>query len=158
MDLNPADAVVAALIKHLACQIPGLPNGYYATRSGLVVRARAPVHTKRGTWLTVLKPRKHHRTQHRYVNIRVGKKHRTFLLPRLIALTHLGSPPEGQRLVAHENGIVDDNSADNLRWKSDKENVYDREFHRRYGRGYRRSDFVDEEGDVAYEPDPALGF
>ena len=70
----------------------------------------------------------------RYVVLRTGRgQGRTFLVSNLIAAAHLGPCPEGLE-VCHENGISDDDRAENLRYDTHKSNQEDIAKHgRTYG-------------------------
>lgn len=140
-------------------------EGYFATRSGLIVRCKAPppvggVPRKDGRpkkapnrpWIKIYATRGHHRTGHHYLNLWIDGSHTTHLVPRLVALAHYGDPPDDAPIVAHENGDPNDNRAPNLRWSSHRDNVLDREFHRRH-RGLARPRF-DENGMLVDQPEP----
>ncbi len=55
---------------------------------------------------------------------------RTYVgIHKLVALAFLGPPPTPDLMPCHENGIGDDNRADNLRWDTCKGNLADRSRH-----------------------------
>lgn len=151
-------------LNHLALPIPGL-SGYYATRSGLIVRCRESprggTQRKDGkpkrsakAWIKIYQPRTHHRTGHFYVNLWSEGKHGTYLVPRLVVMAHRGPPPEDQPFAAHRDGVVRNNSAANLVWSSHADNVADREYHRRHGRGAPRPPEYDQNGMLISDPEP----
>lgn len=65
-----------------------------------------------------------------YCVVRLSDKERRKMVPvhRLVALTFLGSAPEGQE-VCHNNGNSQDNRVENLRWDTRSENASDAVIH-----------------------------
>lgn len=61
-----------------------------------------------------------------YIGVTMGGK--KYLLHRLIALTFLGAPSEGQE-VAHGDGVRTNNAIANLRWATRAENFSDKKAH-----------------------------
>ncbi len=48
---------------------------------------------------------------------------------RLVALAFLGPPPSPKSVVAHNDGVRDNNVVSNLRWATQAENLADRKLH-----------------------------
>jgi hypothetical protein len=130
--------VAEASFWHAPHPIPHIPN-HYVTRSGLVIRLGRPKAHGKGCrsdrgFLHILSQRtqKH---GHRLVNIRVEGKIRTFQVHVIACPVFHGEAPEGRPLVAHRDGVPSNNRWDNLRWKSHKGNVADRQWHMEHGKG-----------------------
>lgn len=71
-------------------------------------------------------------------DLRTGRKPKTFRVNRLVCETFHG-PPKCDRIeAAHNDGIRDNNRADNLRWATRAENLADIPRHRRLARGRRQ--------------------
>jgi hypothetical protein len=62
------------------------------------------------------------------VNLTTGEVVRHYMVHRLVLFAFAGSPKDDQ-LAAHNNGVRDDNRADNLRWATQVENVADKLLH-----------------------------
>lgn len=139
-------------------EIPG-HAGYYATRSGQIWSA------KQG--LKRMKTRKDRRTRHLRVQLyevppkrRHGtappKEHRRYYVHRLVALTFLPPPEEGDDLVRHLDGEPLNNAVENLAWGD----VYDNQADRREHLQERLLEQIarEREEETTYVPDEELGF
>jgi hypothetical protein len=61
-----------------------------------------------------------------------GSRQKWLKVHRLVCAAFNGEAPLGKPIVAHWNGIRDDNRPENLRWATDKENFADRMRHGTY--------------------------
>lgn len=65
---------------------------------------------------------------YRYINLHVNGQQHMCRIARLVAAAFIGPCPEGQE-VAHQNGLAADDRAENLAYKTPKENAADRARH-----------------------------
>jgi hypothetical protein len=79
----------------------------------------------------VLVPTVRERLGYLSVCLAVDKKPRGFLVHRLVCRAFHGPAPEGKPHVAHWDGNLKNNHADNLRWVDPKENASDKIRHGR---------------------------
>lgn len=64
-----------------------------------------------------------------HVNIPIDGKRGPFRVNRLVCIVFHGDPPSFKHHAAHLNGDSLDNRAENLAWKTPKENEYDKRIH-----------------------------
>lgn len=119
---------VAAVLRAGVRPVPGWP-GYYATRDGRILSARAGVR--------ILTPSPHHRTGHLRVKLYRGDhdQARSFYVHRLVCLAWHGPPPgEGTThpedvprawMVLHADHDAQNNAPDNLAWGTRLDNGAD---------------------------------
>src|SRR5690242_15449293 len=60
-------------------------------------------------------------------------------IQRLVALTYIGSPPDGKYLVRHLNGDQGNNHFENLAWGDHQDNKDDAKWHAKTGKGRKNS-------------------
>jgi len=98
-------------------QVPGFP-GYEISSAGKVrsyKRSAVPKHLKLKQW------------KDGYVNVLLWRDHKQHpkRTSRLIALAFHGAPPIGRNEAAHNDGDQLNNTVENIRWASRKENAED---------------------------------
>ena len=98
--------------------IPGYTN-YQCSPDGIV----------RSKWTKKILSTRPDPTGYPVVALSIRGKTKTFFLHRLVALTYLGSCPEGMTEVAHIDGNNQHNNRDNLRWSTHQENMDDQYAH-----------------------------
>lgn len=64
-----------------------------------------------------------------------GSTKQRALVHRLVATEFLGPAPVGKEIVAHKNGVPDDNRPDNVYWADYTDNARDRAAHGRNNQG-----------------------
>ena len=118
--------------------IPGFPD-YAVSENGIVKRITPG--RGRGSRCRVGRILKQYTNTDGYQNVglmpRGGKKGKTLDVHRLVAMAFLGEPPTSLHQTAHNDGNPNNNSIDNLRWATSKENSGDREKHGRTLHGSR---------------------
>lgn len=101
--------------------------GYHVTKDGQVVSVS---HNWRGYGA---RPLKQHPNSHGYLRVRltIEGKRKSFFVHKLVTEIFHGPKPGKEYQVCHKDGARTNNSVDNLRWGTAKENAADRTKHGR---------------------------
>ncbi|WP_084978779.1 NUMOD4 motif-containing HNH endonuclease [Prescottella equi] len=106
------------------CPVPGYEGYYEVSNLGQVRGLDRYGSDGRRVAGRVLKPAAHHRDRHRWVNLSRDGVARPHFVHRLVLEAFIGPCPEGQ-VACHWDDDPDNNSVDNLRWGTLKDNARD---------------------------------
>jgi hypothetical protein len=106
--------------------IPGYEGLYAVTKDGRVWSYPKPCSSKRGMWLKAIiskhGDKRNSPREYKAVSLRKNKKRKSFLIHRLVAAAFIKNP-ENKPFVNHIDGNSLNNSALNLEWVTNKENI-----------------------------------